>query len=110
MVARADPRPAVLTGWLGETAPAAPARLFAAARVPTHETPDEAVRAFMHLAEHARNQRLLLQVPPSAGTRSPTAPRRERSIDGALAAGRDVLSDVEAKAVLTAYGVPVLAN
>src|SRR5579872_2096468 len=47
-----QPRPAVLTAWLGEASPARARALFAGARVPTHETPDEAARAFMHLVDH----------------------------------------------------------
>ena len=43
--ARGARRP-VLTAWLGESAPAKGRALFAGARIPTYETPDEAVHAF----------------------------------------------------------------
>ena len=107
VVAARNPRPAVLTAWLGETAPAKARALFAVARIPSHETPDEAVRAFMHLADHARNQQLLLQTPAA-----PDGPRPDRAaargvVDKALAEGRTLLGDVESKALLAAYGVPV---
>jgi acetyltransferase len=104
------PRPALLTAWLGETAPAQARRLFAAARIPSHETPDEAVRAFMHLADHGRNQRLLLQTPAERAGERPDRAKATAIVAGALAAGRTLLSDAEAKAVLAAYGVPVLAT
>ena len=39
--------------------------LFAARKLPTYETPDEAVRAFMHLVHYRRNQDLLIETPPS---------------------------------------------
>ena len=104
------PRPALLTAWLGEAAPAAARALFAAAGVPSHETPDEAVRAFMHLADHALNQQLLLQTPADRGGERPDRDRAEAIVAAALADGRTLLSDPEAKGVLAAYGVPVLAT
>jgi acetyltransferase len=110
VIAAHNPRPAVLTTWLGETAPAAARARFAAARVPTQETPDEAVRAFMHLAEHARNQQLLLQTPALRQGPEPDRVAAEKVIAAVLAEGRELLNDVEAKAVLAAYGVPVLAT
>jgi acetyltransferase len=47
----------LFTAWLG-THSAAPARaLFNAARVPTYETPKEAVSALLHRVRYQRNQR-----------------------------------------------------
>jgi acetyltransferase len=103
-------RPAVLTAWLGDASQVEARARLAKARLPTHETPDEAVRAFSHLAEHARNQQLLMHAPSG---RAETAPDRDavrQVIEAARAEGRDVLSDLEAKAVLGAYGVPILAT
>jgi acetyltransferase len=108
-IAGRKPRPAVLTAWLGETAPAKARVLFAAAQVPTHETPDEAARAFMHLVDHARNQRLLLQVPAARAEAPPDRAAVQAVIDQATSQGRTLLADEEAKAVLAAYGVPILA-
>ncbi|MCC7273459.1 MAG: GNAT family N-acetyltransferase, partial [Alphaproteobacteria bacterium] len=99
----------VLTNWLGAGA-AAPARaLFAAAGIPTYETPDQAVRAFMHLVQYRRNQELLRQVPRRIGDGG--RPDREAArapIAAALAEGRQWLSEVEAKAVMRAYGIPIV--
>lgn len=103
-------RAAVLTAWLGEAAARKARALFAAARIPTHETPDEAVRAFMHLADHARNQRLLMETPAKGADQSVDRASAQAVVGAALAAGRTVLSDVEAKTVLGAYGVPVVAT
>ena len=100
--------PTVLTSWLGETAVARSRQLFTAAHFPTHETPDEAVRAFMHLARHRANQLALMQTPSDS---PPSPPNREAAraiIDSAIADGREMLTDPEAKSVLSAYGVPVL--
>src|SRR5581483_7960748 len=103
-----QPRPVVLTSWLGERSPAKARARFAGARVPTHETPDEAARAFMHLVDHARSQRLLLQAPARPAGAAPNRAAAQAVIDRALAAGETVLGIVEAGAVLRAYGVPVI--
>jgi acetyltransferase len=99
----------VLTCWLGEYAAGEGRRLLAAAGLPAQETPDEAVRAFMHLVEHRRNQELLLQTPTAAAAFPDRAAARAL-VERALAEGRPALSDPDARAVLAAYGVPVVAS
>jgi len=98
-----------LTCWLGDaTAGAARAR-FAAAGVPTYETPDEAVRVFMHAVDYRRNQRLLMETPP-AGVAIDAAARAEAAalVKAALDDGRTLLTEAESKRLLSAYGVPVV--
>jgi acetyltransferase len=101
--------PPVLTCWLGEATAGAARRRFAAAGVPSYETPSEAVRAFMHLVDYRRNQELLRET-PSAGTEIDDRGRKDARavVEHALAEGRSVLSEPEAKALLAAYGVPVV--
>ncbi|WGM38310.1 bifunctional acetate--CoA ligase family protein/GNAT family N-acetyltransferase [Caulobacter sp. NIBR1757] len=100
----------VLTCWLGEVSAAPARRAFATAGIPTLETPEEAVRAFMHLADHYRGQQLLLQAPALPGLPDRTAVDAARAtVAAALLAGRDQLTLPECGAVLAAYGVPTLA-
>jgi acetyltransferase len=108
--ARAGPSgKAVFTCWLGEAAAAEGRRLLAAAGLPAHETPDEAVRAFLQLVEHRRNQQLLLQT-PAAVAELPDRAGARAIVERALKEGRCALSDPEARAVLAAYGVPAVAS
>jgi acetyltransferase len=100
---------AILTCWLGDFAAADGRRVLAAAGLPTHETPDEAVGGFMQLVEHRRNQELLLQT-PTATADYPDRPAARAIIARALADGRAALTDPEARAVLAAYGVPAVAS
>jgi acetyltransferase len=107
-VAESTPRN-LLTSWVGESTAAAARKLFAAAGVPTFETPSEAVRSFMHLVHHHRNQELLTQVPPAAPEEFAPDRARVRSIvAAALAEKREWLSAAESKDVLAAYSVPVV--
>jgi len=90
----------------------APARaLCRQAGIPTYDTPEQAVRAFLQVARYRRNQELLMQTPPSiaAGFR-PDRTRAERVLQAALEQGRTMLTEPEAKEVLAAYGIPVVAT
>jgi len=103
----------VLTCWLGDPAAADGRALFTARKIPTYETPDEAIRAFMHLVDYRRNQASLLQTPPSppASLVGPGARELVRGlIKVALENGTSLLSEPDSKAILAAYGVPTVAT
>ena len=77
--------------------------------VPSFETPEEAVAGFMQLAAYRRNQRQLLEVPPSQPEHfEPDRAAASAIVNAALAAGRDMLTEPEAKRVLSAYRIPVV--
>ncbi len=103
------PRRPVLACWLGEVSAWEGRSRLEAARVPTYETPDAAVRAFMHLVGHRRNRALLMEVPEETAHPDAAAVAGARAIVSAtLAAGRAVLTEADSKAVLAAFGVPVV--
>lgn len=99
----------IIACWAG-LATTGPARaVLSAAGVPTYETPDEAVGAFLQLAEYARNQKALYEVPSpplSAAAWNKNAARR--IISSAVADGRTALTDGEVRALLAAYNIPVV--
>jgi acetyltransferase len=104
-----DPGPLLLTSWVGETAVAEGRRLFAAQQVPTYATPEQAVRAFMHMVNYRRNQETLMETPPSVPEDfAPDAAAAQRIIAQALGEERPWLGEHEAKALLGAYGVPAV--
>jgi len=99
----------VLTNWMGELAVAEARKLFSAADIATYRTPEGAVGAFMHIVNYRRNQELLTQTPPSAPEEFKPAKEAARLvIESALASGRDMLGEAEAKAVFSAYAIPVV--
>ena len=99
----------VLTSWLGEGGAQDARHLFAANRIPTYETPNKAVRAFMHLVRYRKNQELLMETPASTPEQFKVDEKAARAvIDAAIAEGRGWLSEFEAKQVLEAYGIPVV--
>jgi len=99
----------VLGCWLGDTAVAEARRSFREAGVPDFDTPEQAVRAFGFLHTYRLHQEDLLQTPPAHGG-APAAdlPRIRRIIDPALAQGRELLTEPEAKDLLDAAGLPVV--
>ncbi len=100
----------VFSAWLGQTAVAEGRRRLVSAGVPAHETPDEAVRAFMHLVDHRRNQQALVRTPAVDRAAAPDREAARAVIDAARAEGRVGLTDPEAREILKAYGVPALES
>lgn len=106
-----DQGPLLLTSWVGGTGMAEARRSFAAHRVPTYETPEQAVRAFMYLVRYHRSQTLLAETPPSIPDAfDPDTASVAALVAAALAEGRDRLTEPEAKQVIAAYGVPIVAT
>lgn len=101
----------VVACWLGGETLDEARHLFATAGIPTYDTPEEAVAGFMQIVRHRRSQELLMQVPPAApaGIRIDQA-RARTVLQAALAEGREMLSEPEAKALLEAYGIPTVAT
>ncbi len=100
----------VMACWLGDDSVADARRIFEAAGVPDYPTPEEAVRAFAMLATYRRNQALLLEAPTASENGRADVAAARAIIDGVLAAGREMLSEMEAKEVLRAYRIPVVST
>lgn len=98
----------VLTSWMGEKSVRGAVDLLNRAAIPTYHTPEQAVRAFMHLVEYVRRRELLYVTPrdvPLAFTLERAALRAQ--FEELAASGQSVLSEDQSKALLVAYGIPV---
>lgn len=98
----------VMACWLGDAAVADAREIFEEAGVADYGTPEEAVHAFAMLAAYRRNQALLSEAPSASENGPADVAGARATIGAALAAGREMLDEVEAKAVLQAYGIPVV--
>lgn len=99
----------VFAAWVGEAAVGEARRRFARHNLPHYPTPEQAVRAFMHLERYRHAQSLLMRVPPSAPEATPPDTQAVRALVAtAIEEGRAWLNEAEAKQVLSAYGIPAL--
>ncbi|MGH8721054.1 MAG: GNAT family N-acetyltransferase, partial [Burkholderiales bacterium] len=105
--ARESSKP-VLACWMGDEQTAAARRRLAEARIPVFRTPDPAVEVFGHVSSFYRNQRALLQTPgPVEAPDAPDLATARAIVAAALAERREVLSEMESKALLAAFGIPI---
>jgi acetyltransferase len=108
-VAAVAPHRIVLTSWLGGEGAAPARRILRDAAVPTYDAPGDAVRAFLQMVSYRRNQRQLMETPPSLPREFAPDPAAARAvIEKGLAAGREMLTEPESKEVLSAYGIPTV--
>jgi len=97
----------IFTAWLGEQSATPARRRFEIARIPTYETPEAAVSAFLHRVRYQRNQALLMETPPvRADPFEPDIAAARAVIAETLAAGKTWLDAEGVAAVLAAYGIP----
>ncbi|TCS73881.1 acetyltransferase [Sulfuritortus calidifontis] len=106
-VAKGSQKP-VLACWMGETQVKEARGLFREARIPSFTTPEPAVEVFSFLSAYYENQRQLMQTPgPISQQAEPDVEGAKLIVEGALAEGRHVLTEVESKALLAAFHIPV---
>ena len=102
---------AVLANWLGGELAQESRALFAAAAIPSYETPTEAARGFMHLVRYRKGQDTIVEVPPSAATEFvPDIAAARLLIDRALEAGEGWLAPEEVAALLESYRISVVRS
>ncbi|MHB1249594.1 MAG: bifunctional acetate--CoA ligase family protein/GNAT family N-acetyltransferase, partial [Polaromonas sp.] len=102
------PPPRLMSCWLGGHAIEQARHLFTQAGIASFETPEQAVRALAMLQAYARNQAELMEAPPAqAAPLAPDLAAVQAIVREALASGREMLTEPQAKAVLQAYRIPV---
>jgi len=100
-------RKPLFAAWMGGNSVRKSIHFLNNAGVPAHATPEQAIRAFMHLVSYARNLESLYETPREmpirfSGNRNKLA-RRFHS----LLQQRGALAENEAKMLLKAYDIPV---
>ncbi len=98
----------VFTSWIGGREVWESREIFKRAGIPTYDTPERAVQAFLYMYQYHKNQQALREVPSNL-------PRKlvfdrewgEAVVRGALKEGRSLLSETESKNLLESYGIPV---
>lgn len=98
----------LLTCWMGEVQIGPARQAFAQARIPTFRTPEAAVEGFSYITNFYRNQRLLEQTTePLSHYTEPDVEGARILIESVLSERRKILSEMESKALLAAFHIPV---
>jgi acetyltransferase len=95
-----------LTNWLGARSAEPARRIFAAAKLPSYETPEKATRGFMHMVRYRRGQETLMEVPPSL----PHGAQPDRAAAATIiaAASPGWLDALAIQKLLECYNIPIV--
>lgn len=99
----------LLASWMGGSDVAAGQAILNHAGIPTFSYPDSAARAFVYMWRSTYNLRGLYET-PALPRNSATAPAADvaKILNSARQANRTLLTEVEAKQLLAAYGIPTV--
>ncbi|MDD2744542.1 MAG: bifunctional acetate--CoA ligase family protein/GNAT family N-acetyltransferase [Rhodocyclaceae bacterium] len=98
----------IICCWMGEEQVREARSLLEDAGIPAFRMPETAVELFHHISKYYHNQKFLLQTPePTRQHGRPEAEGAKMLIEALLAERRRVLSEMESKAILRAFKVPV---
>jgi acetyltransferase len=100
----------LLASWMGGASLDASRELLNAAGIPTYDYPDTAARAFALMWRYADNLRAIYETPAlpvETGAASSQGESRD-FLDGIRCEGRTLLTELESKRLLAAYGIPVV--
>jgi acetyltransferase len=98
----------VITSWIGGPLAERGRTVFHRAGIPTFDTPERAVRAFTNLWRYASNIELLQEIPSGLPRQLDFDRQKAGSlIRQGLERKTPMMTEVESKALLAAYGIPV---
>ncbi len=103
-----DAKKPVLTAWMGGRVVNEGVQVLSSRGIPAYSTPEQAVRAFMHLVSYARNLQILHETPRDIPMEFSLDRQRLRGMfKTILTEGDEILSENVSKAFLEAYEIPV---
>jgi acetyltransferase len=98
----------IITSWAGGAGMQKGRDLFNRFGIPTFDTPERAVRAFMDIYRFSLNIEMLQQIPSRLSRRLEFNRQKAKAlIQSKLTTENHLLTEVEAKDLLSAYGIPV---
>ena len=99
----------VLASWMGGSEVEAGQEILNRANIPTFPYPDTAARAFNYMWQYSYNLKGLYETPAMPEDSDAWMPDRKlvgEIVESARTAGRTILTEVESKQVLAAFGIP----
>jgi acetyltransferase len=100
----------VLASWMGGTDVAAGTDILNRAGIPTFQFPDTAAKVFCYMWRYSYVLRGLYETPVLRGEadEGPDRAQAQQIIESVRCAGRTLLTEVESKQLLSAYGLPTV--
>ncbi len=101
----------VLASWMGGSDVAAGEAILNRSNIPTYPYPDTAAQVFTLMWRYSDNLRALYETPSLAEDEVTDGAATERGaaiLAAALASGRTLLTELESKQLLEAYGIPTV--
>ncbi|BAZ39627.1 GCN5-related N-acetyltransferase [Calothrix sp. NIES-4101] len=103
----------IFASWMGGAEVTAGQAILNRNRIPTYPYPDEAARVFTHMWRYNYNLRGIYET-PALGNREWDAENGQAVVKQIIAAarqaGRTILTELESKQILAAYGIPIVAT
>ncbi len=97
----------IFTCWMGGKSTEEAIKFLNGSGLPTFETPERAIRAFLYMVAYAENQEMLLEVPPKL-TRNMVFDKKKADEFLTWNPEKGFLAESDAWGILAAYGLPVI--
>lgn len=97
----------VFACWMGGKSIEKALQILNNAGIPTYETPERAIRAFLYMVDYARNTASLMEIPPKLPRDIELDPEKVQRLL-ANTPENDFMPESDATEVLSAYGLPVI--
>lgn len=97
----------VFTSWMGGKSIGRAVSILNESGIPTYETPERAVKAFMYMYDYSRNLETALEIPAKLN-KNLTFDREKAAALISAAPDGGFMSESDSKALLAAYGFPVV--
>lgn len=108
-VADAKQAKPLVANWLGTESGAASRALFAKAGIPAYDTPEKAVRGFMHMVRYKRLQSMLQEVPSALPSHTiPDGKGAKAIVSASIEHAGGWLDPQAVSALLSCYGIPAV--
>jgi acetyltransferase len=108
--AKQHPGKPLLASWMGGNAVEEGRRILAGANIPCFDYPDTAARIFNYMWKYSYNLRGLYETPALAEEKGGGREAVAAIVRAARDAGRTLLTELEAKRVIAAYGIPTVSE
>jgi acetyltransferase len=100
----------ILASWIGGSGVRSGVEILDRAGIPTFEYPDAAARAFCAMWRYSRNLDALYETPVLTRSDEIHKARAEQIINHARKSRRTLLTEIESKQLLAAYGIPSVST